>query len=301
MTVLGPVAGDELGVTLPHEHLLLDLTRITRVADQILNDHALAVAEVGAFKRAGGSTVVELTNRGLGRDPAGLREIARQTGLNVVMGSGWYREPFYDTSLVKTYVDAIADQIVEDLTAGVDGSGIRAGIIGEIGSDLAWISPVEERVFRAAARAQRRTGAAISTHSVRCPGGLDHLDLFANEDVDPRRVIIGHCQSHPFFEYHLAVAKRGAYVQYDWTGRGNVAWEIESEVQWVLDLIRAGHHRQILLSHDICMKPHLKAYGGTGYDFVPTSFAERLRTAGLDDGEIRTILVDNPRTALTGV
>jgi predicted metal-dependent phosphotriesterase family hydrolase len=300
MTVLGAVAADQLGIVLPHEHLLLDLCRVSRNADHILNDRDLAIVEATAFREAGGGTIVELSNRGLSRDPAGLQEIARATGLNIVMGAGWYREPYYDPSLVRVSIEALTEQTIADLEEGVDESGIRAGIIGEIGCDLDYISPVEERVHRAAARAHRRTGAAISTHAVRCPAGLDQLDLLAEEGVDPRRVVVGHCGTYPFPEYHRAIAERGAFVQFDWVGRGHFAWDIQQNVDWVMRLVRAGFISQILLSHDVCMKSHLKAYGGAGYDFVPARFPSYLMAAGLDAGEVRSILVDNPRRALTG-
>ena len=96
MTVLGPVPADELGITLPHEHLQCDLARVTGRREEQLSDIDLAVAEVKRFRTAGGATVVDVTNRHLGRDPVALQTISRATGLHIVMGCGWYREPFYD-------------------------------------------------------------------------------------------------------------------------------------------------------------------------------------------------------------
>jgi phosphotriesterase-related protein len=300
MTVLGPVAAQDLGIVLPHEHLLLDLSRVTRNADHLLNEPALAVAEVTAFRDAGGRTIVDVTTRGLKRDHLAVTAIARETGLNIVMGAGWYRESFYDRSIDERSTDAIADEIVTDLTEGMDGSDIRCGVIGEIGVDWGYISPAEERVHRAAARAHLRTGVTITTHGVRSPVGLDQLDLLEEEGVDPKTVVVGHCDFYPFPEYHAAVARPGAFVQFDSIGRGFFDWDIGQRVTWVMNLVRAGHLRQILLSHDVCMKPHLKAYGGQGYDYVPTQFAARLVAAGLDPAEVRVMLIDNPRDALAG-
>jgi phosphotriesterase-related protein len=300
VTVLGPAAADKLGVTLTHEHLILDLSRVTRDANGVLNEVPLAIQELGYFGRAGGATVVEVTNRGLGRDPSALAEIARATGLNVVMGAGWYREPYYDRSIYERTTDAIADEIVRDLMVGVDDTGIRAGIIGEIGADLHYVSPAEERVLRAAARAHQQTGVTITTHGVRSPVGLAQLDILADEGVDLRRVVIGHCDFYPHPEFHLAVARRGAFVQFDSIGRGFFEWDIDRRLDWVMRLIAQGFLHRILLSHDVCMKSHLRAYGGQGYDYVLTGFVPRLRQAGLSDEQIHTLIVDNPRSALTG-
>jgi phosphotriesterase-related protein len=161
MTVLGPVEAGVLGVTLPHEHILCDLWRVTRDPRHFMIDAPLAVEEVGLFKTAGGGTIVDCTTRQFGRDPAALRAIARATGVHVVMGCGWYREPFYDRSVYEGSVAGIAAAIEREILDGVDGTGVRPGIIGEIGTDLHYISPAEERVFRAVARVQRRTGKPL--------------------------------------------------------------------------------------------------------------------------------------------
>ena len=145
MSVLGPVEADRLGSTLMHEHLIIDLCRVTRLPDGVLNEIPLAVQEINFFKAAGGSTVVDVTNRILGQNPEGLVTIAQQADLNIIMGCGWYREPFYDESVYLRTTNQIADEMVRDIEVGVDGTGIRAGIIGEIGADLYHVSPAEER------------------------------------------------------------------------------------------------------------------------------------------------------------
>ena len=298
MTVRGPVAPDKLGRTLPHEHLLIDLARVTRNFDHFLHDVSLASIEASRFRDAGGATIVDLTNRNLGRDPRGLCAIAEQTGLNIVMGCGWYREPYYDREVYEKSTNQLADDIVRDIVEGVDGTGIRAGIIGEIGSDDRLpISPAEERSFRAAARAQRRTGLTISTHAAFSRVGLDQLDLLEEEGVDPRRVIIGHAGHMSDPDYHVLLAQRGAWVQFDRI-RGMHAWDVQRYVELIQRFLDRGFLDRLLLSHDVCMLPHLHAYGGTGYDYLLTGFTERLCAAGLSQREIDTLLIDNPRAAL---
>lgn len=300
MTVLGPVEPDQLGMTLPHEHLLLDLFRVTRNRDQRLNDEPLMIEEVLRFKEAGGRTIVELTNHGLGRDPAGLRRIAEATGLNIVMGSGWYREPYYDHQYIaqRSTRDLAAD-FVRESEAGEPESGLRPGIIGEIGADLSYVSPAEERVFRAAARAQLKTGLALTTHALESPVGLQQLDILEEEGADLRRVVVGHCATWPFPDYHEAIARRGAYVQFD-TLRGLRRYEVEQQLRLCLEFIRRGGLEQLLLSHDCCFQSHLAAYDGNGFAYIPTRFVPLLREAGLSDEQVQTLLVENPRRMLAG-
>jgi phosphotriesterase-related protein len=298
MTVLGEVEADELGVTLPHEHVFVDLVREYR-GDGLLNDPALAVAELTAFAEAGGRTVVDCTNVGLGRDPAALVEVARATGLHVVMGCGFYRDPYLPADLDRLPVDAVAELIVRDVEEGVDGTGVRAGVIGEIGADRAWISAREERSFRAAARAHRRTGLTITTHAARWPVGVPQLDLLGEEGVDPGRVVIGHCDMVPDPDYHLALARRGAWVQFD-TVQGESEYDVRCRVAWLRNLAEHGHLDRVLLSQDVCLRSNLRAMGGCGYTYVVTGFAEVLRSSGFDDADLRRLLVDNPRRALTG-
>lgn len=298
MTVLGPVDAAELGVVLPHEHVFIDLMREYR-GDGLLHDEALAVREVTAFRAAGGGTIVDVTSIGLGRRPDALRRVSRETGVHIVMGTGYYREPYLDRADVdRRSVDELAEGIVRDLEFGVDGTDVRAGVIGEIACDR-WLTAAEERCFRAAARAHRRTGATITTHAARWPVGSAQLDMLAEEGVDPRRVIIGHCDLVPDRDYHLALARRGAWVQFDCI-QGRAEYDTEARIEGIRALVDAGFEDRILLSHDVCLRSDLAAMGGPGYTFVPTVFRDRLTRAGLPADLIGRFLSDNPRRALTG-
>ena len=216
------------------------------------------------------------------------------------MGCGHYRDPYLDRDWFdRTPVEAIADELVRDITEGVRGTGIRAGVIGEIGADRGFISAAEERSFRAAARAHRRTGLTITTHAARWPVGLAQLRLLAEEGVDPRRVIVGHTDSVPDPGYHLALATQGCYVCFDSIGTGS-AYDTQRAADYVLALVSAGFGAQILLSQDVCLRDHLHACGGCGYAYLLTDFLPRLTAAGLDPEQVRAFVTDNPRAALTG-
>jgi len=305
-TVLGPIDPADLGWTLPHEHTAIALWHIANRWDywELRRDEPVIVEELAAFRAAGGGTVVDLTLDGVGRDPGWLAGIARATGLHLVMGSGWYRGAHYpaETLVDRRSVDSLADEIVRDATEGVADTGIRSGIIGEIGTDKPWLSAQEERVHRAAARASRRSGLAITTHAVQSTVGLDQLTIFEAEGADLSRVVIGHADSNPSLDYHLAIVGRGATVEFDFLGMTFTPLERHGEgriVDNLRELLARGHVERILISQDVCHDSQLRRYGGNGYTYLADTFLPRLRAAGVSESEIRTITVDNPRRLLT--
>ncbi len=298
-TVTGPVAAADLGVTLPHEHLFIDRSR-DYGADAYLGDVDLATREVELFRDAGGATIVDCTTREIARRPTWLREVSERTGVHIVMGTGHYRHPYLDTAWLDAHtIDQVAAELISDITDGAEGTDIRAGIIGEIGSNGPHISGVEERSFRAAARAHLATGVTISTHAALFPVGHDQLDILLHEGVSANRIIVGHCDTVNSSEYHVAIAKRGAYVQFD-TLHIQSEYDLARRVEFVLALVNEGLGGQLLLSHDICLRSHLTALGGKGYAYVIRGFAPRLRDAGVSEAQLTQILVDNPRRALSG-
>jgi predicted metal-dependent phosphotriesterase family hydrolase len=305
-TVLGPIDPADLGFTLPHEHTQIALWHIPARWDywQLTRDEPLILDELAAFRDAGGSSLVDLTMPGVGRDPSWLADLARASGLNIVMGCGWYRGAYYPAEAVidRRSVEDIADELILESTDGVGETGIRPGIIGEIGTDKPWVSALEERVHRAAARAARRTGLAITTHSVLSPVGLDQLRLFQDEGADPGRVVIGHADSYPHLDHYLAIIERGASIEFDFLGMSFTPTERHGEsriVELLRDLLSRGHSDRILLSQDVCHDSQLRRYGGNGYTYLADTFLPRLRESGVSDVEIETMTVANPRRILT--
>jgi phosphotriesterase-related protein len=181
-------------------------------------------------------------------------------------------------------------------------TGIRPGIIGEIGTDKPWLSPAEERVHRAVARAARRTGMAVTTHAVLSPVGLEQLKIFEEEGLDPARVVIGHADSYPHLDHYLEIIRRGASVEFDFLGMSFTPQERVDEpriIELLTELVSRGHAERVLLSQDVCHNQQLKHYGGNGYTYLADSFLPRLRAAGLPETVIDTITVANPRRLLT--
>ncbi len=304
-TVTGDVAPSQLGFTLPHEHTQCHLWRIPERFDywELTPDEDLIAAELERFRAAGGSCVVDLTLPGIGRDPAWLRRVADRTGLLVVMGTGWYREPYYppDALIDRRSVEELADLMVREFEEGADGTDVRPGIIGEIGCHKPWVSAQEERVFRAAGRAARTTGMAVTTHAVMSPIGLRQLDLLEAAGADPSRVVIGHSDSYPILDHWLAIVERGASIECDFLGMAFTPMERKGEprvIELILEMLHRGHGARILLSQDVCDNSQLTFYGGNGYAYIAEAFLPRLRERGVSDAEIRTLTVDNPQRIL---
>ncbi|UCH27470.1 MAG: phosphotriesterase [Trueperaceae bacterium] len=296
-TVLGPVPPESLGRTLMHEHIFCDFYRVTGDLNHLLNDRALACEELAYLTRAGGSALVECTTPDFGRDPEGLQHVSRETGLHIVMGTGWYRQPFYPPEVDRLSVNELAEIMVQELTVGVGETGICAGIIGEIGVHLDYATAQEERVLRAAARAQRTTGAPLTTHASMYPVGLVQLEILREEGVDLSRVIVGHCDTYLELDYHLNILEQGAYVQFDTVARTHMNPD-ERRAETLVELLRRGWGERLLLSSDRCHRSDLMAFGGPGYDVVLTRFFDTLRRLGVSESELVLMSEVNPRRVL---
>jgi phosphotriesterase-related protein len=336
-TVLGPIAGEAMGITLPHEHLLIDFevmfTEPANGSERGLSRQPVSLANLGwvrqhfssnldnlqlldetvardealLFKHAGGQTFVDPTNRGLARDPLALARVARATGLNIIMGSGYYVAAAHPPDMDTRTVDAVTREIVADLTVGVGETGVRAGFIGEIGTTWPWTDN-EKKVVRAAVAAQRDTGAALMIH----PGRHERLplqivDFIRKEGADLGRTIMCHIErTIADRAVLLELAATGVLLEYDLFGLEtsyypyNPAFDMPNDgerMRQILSLIERGHLAQILMSHDIAYKHCLTKWGGFGYHHLLVNVIPRLRAKGADDRTIQTLLVDNPRRA----
>ena len=344
MTVLGPVNASRLGIASVHEHLLIDYAgpgftvpddpteRGLSEApvsmemlwwlrehwgssrdDLTLLDEALAIEEAGHFSAAGGETIVDLTSRGLTRDPLALKRIALATGLNIVMGSGYYREAYQGAEAIGLSATAIATEIEQDITVGVDDTGIRSGIIGEIG--LSWpIGSLERQVLIGAARAQRLTGAAMVVHPGRndhAPRGrsattalLDIVRVVEREGADPTRLVLAHTERRLYDDEAIRqVAETGCFLSFDLFGEQTSfdplapVFPFPSDAErlvWIRRLADGGHLDQILMGQDICQKHRLRAYGGHGLDHLLRTVRPQMLALGFGAREVRQLLVGNP-------
>jgi phosphotriesterase-related protein len=336
-TVLGPIAPEAIGITLPHEHLLIDfevmfvepaaaadkgrawepvsLANLGWVRQNFnanldnlrLVDEQTARDEILLFKDAGGATVVDPTPRTLGRDQLALARIARATGLNVVMGAGYYVAASHPPDMDRRTVDDLARELIADVTSGVGDTGVRSGLIGEIGTTYPWTEN-ERKVLRAAIVAQRETGAPLMIHPGRHPRmPMELAEFVQKEGGDLRRTIMCHlCRTIADVRAVIDLARTGIWLEYDLFGLENSYYPYNpsfdmpndgGRMAHVLALIEAGHGEQILMSHDIAYKTSLVKYGGYGYHHLLVNVVPRLRAKGVDDAGLRRLLVENPARA----
>jgi phosphotriesterase-related protein len=264
-------------------------------------------AELADFAAAGGGTIVELTIEGIGPDPEGLRELARGSGVQIVAGCGTYIESFAGQALARD-VDEQAARMIAALCEGIDGTDVRAGIIGEIGvSDPP--AEGELRALTAAAIAQRETGASINVHPGRDPGSpLAVVAHIAEAGGDPTRVIISHLdRTFRSLDEALRLVETGAVAEWDFFGIESAHYPFApidlphdgTRLDLIGGLVARGHAGQIAISHDICMRSRLKCFGGHGYAHIPRHVVPMMRRKGFDQGTIDQLLVQTPRRLLT--
>jgi phosphotriesterase-related protein len=338
-TVLGVIASEAMGITLPHEHLLIDfkvmfaepvaasdkgrayepvsLANLGWVRQHFnanldnlrLTDERVATDEILLFKHAGGRTVVDPTPKTLARDPGALARIARATGLNVVMGAGYYVAASHPPDMERRSIDDLAREMIADVVDGVGDTGVRAGLLGEIGCTSPWTEN-EKKVLRAAIAAQRQTGAPLMVHPGRHPAmPMEIAEFVQKEGGDLRRTIMCHiCRTIADVRAVIDLAQTGLWLEYDLFGLENSyypynpAFDMPNDggrMAHVLALIAAGHRDQLLLSHDIAYKTSLVKYGGYGYHHLLVNVVPRLRSKGVDDAGLRRLLVENPARAFT--
>jgi phosphotriesterase-related protein len=301
-TVLGPIAPEDLGPTMMHEHTLLELEASLGDYNAIVTDEAMLADELNVYREAGGSAIADVTPSHLGRNPAGMARIAKASGVHIVMGGGWYRHEYHPPEIATTSTNALADRIVREFTEGVDGTGIKPGLVGELGTGRGPVMSLgEERAFRAVARAQKQIGFSISTHTTHYGElAFEQIQVFREEGVALDRVVIGHVGEYVGASDVVAIAETGVNVQIDHVGRPERGGMISDRqrARNVADLVKAGHGGRLTISMDICSNSQMHARGGHGYDHLLRNFLPLLREEGVSDADIHAILVDNPRRIL---
>ncbi|MDZ7910450.1 MAG: phosphotriesterase [Rhodococcus sp. (in: high G+C Gram-positive bacteria)] len=330
-TVTGPIDSSELGLVLPHEHLHNDASSayskspdstveqalsgpISAEDAWILHDNPYHSAEncrvdddiavlsdLKAFADHGGTTVIDLTPPGIGRRPEILERYSRESGVRVVMGSGWYLEATHPAEVARLGVDDLASGLIAEFTSDV---GPHPGVIGEIGISPSFTA-MEAKALRAACVAQKEVGVPLFVH---LPGwqrrGQDVLDIVIEEmGVEPGAVVLCHMDpSGNDPDYQCALGDRGVYLEFDMIGMpfefpGEGQSPSPSETAFaVAGLIGGGYRQQLLLSHDLFLKSMLRKFGGNGLAYVPVAFAARLVRSGIDPQHVSSLMRDNPRS-----
>ena len=340
-TVLGVIEPEELGLTLAHEHLISDgsawlvepqeatekhMARapvcqenlwwiryhwFQNLDDVLMLDEQEAIEEVTHFARAGGRSVVEMSNIGLGRDPMGLARISRATGLNIIMGSGYYLAVSLPANFDKLSIDDITAEIINDITKGVGDTGVKAGYIGEIGGS--WpLDPREKKSLIAAVEAQKETGAYLNVHPGQAEeAAFEQVEIMREAGADLTKACIDHVDRgvrDP--ENRLRLLDTGVTLEYDLFGREgyyplqqrhiDLPTDHQRIVE-IMELIEAGYIDQLLISHDIWNKHQRRKYGGWGYDHLLRNTKKVMLAKGMTQEQIDHLMIENPKRLLTFV
>ncbi|MFD6187322.1 phosphotriesterase [Streptomyces goshikiensis] len=302
-TVLGPLAASAVrGPALAHEHLVLDLRRAGDggAALDPAADGPDVTAELAALRAEFGlSLVVELTCRGMGRDAAALARISGACGVPVVAGTGWYHEGFHPAEVGRADVAELAATLIAEIEGGIGATGIRPGVIGEVGSHGDRPGGPEARSLLAAARAATATGLSVATHAGLGRGGRAQLELLTGAGLAPHRICVGHQDLLDDSAAHRELAAAGAYVAFDTVGKEHYRSDTV-RLRLLLALLEAGYADRALLSCDVSRRGYLSARGGQGYGHLFRSFLPRLRAAGVGEDLIDLMTRRNVLRFLTG-
>jgi phosphotriesterase-related protein len=299
LTLSGWIPAEQLGITLPHEHLIVQGWDY-----QERNYPNSAYMELARFAQAGGKTLVEVSSIGRSRDPRFFKRLADRAGVQVVMGTGFYRDGWLPEAVHGMTVDAMTDVIVEEIAEGVDGTGLRAGIIGEVGVSRQ-LTTTEMRSLAAAARAQRITGAAITLHFEigSAQAEYDHaLNILAENGADLTHVAVGHLVSRPDnLELCQHLAGRGCFIEFDLFGQErwyvmNEMMQTHPDVQTssIKGFLDNGLLSHLLISQNVNHVDLMTVNGGDGYVHLLKNVAPKIKSYGVTEAELATMMVTNP-------
>ena len=331
-TVMGDISSEGVKLALPHEHLLCDLRplvaplddedvyrelslsnfgKVTRnpyaVLDNALTDNEdVAIREVGIYAKAGGTLIADATTADFGRNPQALRRISEATGVSIVAGCGCYIDCSLSEQTKELTVAQMRERIIRDLTVGMDGTDIRAGMIGEIGTSME-MTEFEKLSLKAAAEAQKETGFGMHIHACLWNReGLKALKYAKECGANPEKICIDHADVMLDEDYILGILDMGAYMEFDNFGKEfyvdrhnrnlllhSFATDVE-RVKFMKKLLDRGYEKQLLITNDICLKSMMHTYGGWGYDHVLTNIIPMMEDFGITSAQIHTMMTENP-------
>ncbi len=302
-TVRGPVPAGDLGVTLMHEHIMVDFAGARAVSPSRYDAGEVfrtALPHLRKIRRLGCRAFVDCTPAFVGRDAALLRKLSEASGMHIVTNAGYYAAgenyKFLPEHAFTETAEQLAGRWIREFEDGIDGTGIRPGII-KIGVTRGRLPEIERKLVRAAALAHKGTGLPIGSHTGDGAAALHQLEILTEEGVPPDAFIWIHAQSEKDTALHVRAAEQGAWVEFDGVGEASVG----RDVALVRNMIAHGALGRTLISQDAGWY-HVGEPGGgkfRGYDFLLSAFTRALGRAGLRDGQLRALLRANPEAALS--
>lgn len=338
-TVLGLVDPDQLGRTMTHEHLTMSFeccyfppapgdeavaanpfqmqhmhwlrqNSYSSHENLLLKQETSAVRdELLVYRQSGGGTIVENTTTGIDRDLPTLKQLAKDTGVHIIGGAGYYVDCTHTEAMRRMSVEQLTDVIVSEVLYGADGTDIRCGVIGEIGTG--WpITDSEKKVLRATAQAQAQLGCPVIIHPGRNPAApAEVVRILQEAGGNIGKTVMSHLDRTIFDEGELLeFAKMGSYLEYDLFGTEMLNYPYSLEVDMPSDsqrvktlvfLVKEGYEDKILVAHDIHTKNRLTKFGGHGYSHILKNIVPKMLTRGISQHQVDKILIDNPKRWLT--
>lgn len=284
-------------ITYIHEHMTIDLSGVKNNIDCKLNDFKKTKKELLRLKELGVARIVDVTNMGMGRNVEFITRLEKETGIEILMSTGYYKEPFFPEEVEKLSIEKLEEKLINDIKIGIDGTNKKATFIGEIGTGFEKMTSLEEKVFIVASRVQKKTGVYISTHTSLGKLGHEQLDIIEKNGGNLEKVILGHTDLSKDIHYIETLLKRGVYISFDTIGKINYLSE-EKRIEYIKYLCDRGWENKILLSVDLTRQSHLKENGGIGYSYLLEEFVPKLLENGVELEKIEKFLVENPKKIL---
>lgn len=284
-------------ITYIHEHMTIDLSGVKNNIDCKLNDFEKTKKELLRLKELGVTRIVDVTNMGMGRNVEFITRLEKETGIEILMSTGYYKEPFFPKEVEKLSIEKLEEKLINDIKIGIDGTNKKATFIGEIGTGFEKMTSLEKKVFIVASRVQKKTGVYISTHTSLGKLGHEQLDIIEKNGGNLEKVILGHTDLSKDIHYIETLLKRGVYISFDTIGKINYLSE-EKRIEYIKYLCDRGWENKILLSVDLTRQSHLKENGGIGYSYLLEEFVPKLLENGVELEKIEKFLVENPKKIL---
>jgi phosphotriesterase-related protein len=282
------------GMVYAHEHVPIDLSEVKQNEDCHLDTFDDVVYEFKGLYDQGVRNIIDMTNRGMGRDIPYAQRVQEETGINIVQATGYYQDAFLPIEVFRESITQLADQMIRDIDVGIKGTGVKAGVIGEIATTKGRWTAEEEKVFKAAVIAQRETGCPIATHTSIGTLGHEQVRFFQREKADLSHIVIGHVDLSGSADYVLAMLRTGINVEFDTIGKNNYMPDT-TRVEMLKRIEDAGFTSQVVMSMDITRKSHLSVNGGNGYAYLLDSFIPQLLDGGVSQEFVNKMMIDNPQ------
>ena len=282
------------GYTLMHEHIFIDLSGIKKLDDCRLDCKNETIEEFKKLYENGVRNITEVTNIGMGRDVNYIKEVSEKSGINVICATGFYKEPFYPEFVYEKNEKELSEIMKNDILKGIDGTDIKAGIIGEIGSSKDIITETELKVFKSAIIAHLETGVPITTHTSLGTMGHEQVKLFKEYKVNTDKIVIGHVDLSGNVEYILEMLYNSVYVEFDTIGKNNYLAD-DIRIEMLKEIEKRELIDRVFLSMDITRKSNMEYKRGIGYNYIFNVFIPKLKEAGIKENSIEKMLKINPQ------